>query len=141
MSKSGPILIIEDDSDDKEILENIVRELSYKNTIVWCDTTEDAFEYLCNTTQPVFIIFCDINLPGKNGLEFKKDVDANPELRKKSIPFIFYSTSASQQSVNEAYTQMTVQGFFKKGIDYKAIKSNIKLILDYWCACIHPNIQ
>lgn len=141
MSKSGPILIIEDDSDDKEILENIVRELNYKNTIVWCDTTEDAFEYLCNTTQPVFIIFCDINLPGKNGLEFKKDVDANPELRKKSIPFIFYSTSASQQSVNEAYTQMTVQGFFKKGIDYKAIKSNIKLILDYWCACIHPNIQ
>jgi hypothetical protein len=34
---------------------------------------------------------------------------------------------------------MTIQGFFKKGDDYEQIKKDIRLILDYWSACKHPN--
>jgi CheY-like chemotaxis protein len=141
MSKSGPILVVEDDEDDKLMFEDAVKDLGYTNIIVWHDNTDDAYDYLQNTNDSIFIIFSDINLPGKNGLEFKRKIDNTPELRKKSIPFVFYSTSAKQQDINEAYTQMTVQGFFKKGRDYNGIKSTIGLILEYWKACSHPNTQ
>jgi hypothetical protein len=34
---------------------------------------------------------------------------------------------------------MTIQGFFKKGSEYKEMKNLIRIILDYWRACRHPN--
>lgn len=141
MAKSGPILIVEDDEDDKFIFEDILKGLGYTNKVIWYQQTEQAYEYLLHTTDSVFIILSDISIPGSSGLEFKRRIDTTPELRKKSIPFIFYSTAARQQDVNEAYTQMTVQGFFKKERDFKSMKATIALILNYWQVCRHPNTQ
>ena len=141
MSKLGPIVLIEDDIDDKEIFSMVLKELNVGNQFVWFDNTAPALNYLMTTVDTVFLIFCDINLPGKNGLDFKRSVDKDPALRKKCIPFIFFSTTASQKDVNAAYLEMTVQGFFKKGIDYDEMKSQIKKIFDYWLSCKHPNTQ
>lgn len=140
MSKTGPILIIEDDKEDKEMLEDVLRDLNVKNPIVWLENTQQAYDYLCDAKESMFIIFCDINMPGRNGLELKLKIDEHKELRQKSIPFIFYSTSANQKDVNDAYAKMTVQGFFQKGNDYTEMKNVIKLILDYWTLCKQPNI-
>lgn len=139
MAKTGPIIIIEDDSDDEEIFEDILRELTISNKVIWFKLCEDAFHYLKETPEQPFLIFSDINLPGENGIEFKRSIDNDEELRKKSIPFVFYSTSVDQASVNEAYTQMTVQGFFQKRNSYEDMKNDIKVICDYWMACKHPN--
>lgn len=137
--KTGPIVVIEDDKDDMDIFASILEELKVKNKLVWLETTDAALEYLSSGNTQPFLIFSDINLPGKNGLDLKKKIDGNPHLRKKSIPFIFYSTSSGQQDVNEAYTQMTIQGFFRKANEYDKMKEMIKLIIDYWSVCLHPN--
>lgn len=137
--RSGPIIVIEDDIDDKEVLGAIFSELHVKNKLIWFAKSADAFEYLKTTSDKPFIIFCDVNLPLEDGVSFKKRIDKDPYLREKSIPFVFYSTSVDQQTVNEAYTKMTVQGFFQKGSTYEEIKKTVRLILDYWMTCRHPN--
>jgi response regulator RpfG family c-di-GMP phosphodiesterase len=137
--KEGPIILVEDDLDDQEIFRDIVKELKVPNELIIFDNCPKAFRYLKDTPDQPFIIFCDVNLPGQNGIEFKKQIDEDKELRRKSIPFVFYSTSINQETVNEAYTKMTVQGFFQKKENYQEIKSNINLILDYWKTCKHPN--
>lgn len=139
--KSGPIIVVEDDADDKEIFRDILKELGVTNKLTWFQNGFDAFSYLKTTPEQPFIIFCDVNLPKLNGIEFKRLIDNDPQLRKKSIPFIFYSTAVNQKTVNEAYTQMTVQGFFQKKSNYAEIKQDIKLILDYWTDCKHPNTR
>jgi response regulator RpfG family c-di-GMP phosphodiesterase len=141
MSKAGEILIVEDDLDDRELLENVFSDLNITNSLVWFDNTDNAYSYLIVTNKSIFIIFSYINLPGKNGLELKRAIDNEPKLRKKSIPFVFYSTAAHQRDINDAYTQMTVQGFFKKGIDYEETKKVVGVILDYWRLSKHPNTQ
>lgn len=141
MSKSGVIIIIEDDIDDRKFLGEILKELEIPNELKWFESAEDAMDYLCTTSQSIFVILSDVNLPGKNGLDFKRTLDSDPKLRKKSIPFIFYSTAANQEDVNDAYLNMTIQGFFKKGPDYEQAKKAIKIILDYWKLCRHPNTQ
>lgn len=137
--KSGSIILIEDDIDDRDIFSDVLNDLKVKNALKWFDNCSDAFTYLKSMNEQPFIIFSDVNLPGLNGIEFKRKIDEDPELRKRSIPFIFYSTSVAQHIVNIAYTEMTVQGFFQKQSSYDDIKSSIKLILDYWQACRHPN--
>ena len=139
--KEGPIIIVDDDEDDILILKEIFADLGVKNKVNWFSTCPAAFEYLLKTTEQPFLIICDVNLPDQGGISFKQDIDNNKKLRKKSIPFIFYSTYVDQREVTKAYTEMTVQGFFKKGNSFDKVRSDIKLILDYWMACRHPNTK
>jgi CheY-like chemotaxis protein len=139
MAKNGNILIVEDDIDDKELLEDLIIDLGFTNKIVWKPNGVAALSYLCTNTDPMLIIFSDINMPNMNGLELKRKIDADPVLRKKSIPFIFYSTTAAKEAVEEAYTQLTIQGFFVKDSDYKKTKAIVSTIIEYWKECVHPN--
>jgi len=139
MTNAGPIIIVEDDADDEAIFNEILEELEVSNSIIWFGNSDDALNYLKTTSDQPFIIFADVNLPGEDGVEFKRRIDANEQLRKKSIPFVFYSTSVDQRAVNEAYTKMTVQGFFKKGESFEDIRNQLKTIFDYWLICKHPN--
>ena len=74
-----------------------------------------------------------------NGLELKRKIDNDPYLRLKSIPFVFYSTSVRQEQVIEAYSELTIQGFFKKENDITDARNTITTIIEYWKLCRHPN--
>jgi response regulator RpfG family c-di-GMP phosphodiesterase len=141
MANRGPVIIVEDDADDEAIFNEILKELNISNNIKWFGNSDDAIHYLKTTTDQPFIIFSDVNLPGNNGIELKRQIDKDKRLRKKSIPFVFYSTAVDRRIVNEVYTQITVQGFFKKGNSYEEIRNNIKLIFDYWQICKHPKTK
>ena len=137
---SGPIVLVDDDVEDKEILQQILTDLNVHNPLLWLDNCADSMQYLRTTQKQAFLIICDINLPKQNGIDFKKDLDNDPVLRKKSIPFVFCSTSVSEETVNRAYMEMTVQGFFQKCFSYEEFRKNMKTIIDYWMICTHPNV-
>ena len=141
MAKSGPILIIEDDLDDQEIYTEILNEIGIDNKLIFFPMAAKALEYLQTTKEKPFVILCDINLPVMNGIEFKQKIDYDPFLRNKSIPFIFFSTSAERSQVNKAYTELTVQGFFKKESSVEEIAKSLSVILAYWELCKHPNSE
>jgi len=138
MNKGGPIIIIEDDLDDQEILTDIFKELDYKNEIIFFAEGEKALEYLTSTEVEPFIIFSDINMPKLSGMELRDKIHQNEDLRLKSIPYLFFSTSAEQKHVVDAYSK-SIQGFFVKPTEYKEIKKTIKTIVSYWEACVSPN--
>lgn len=138
MSKKGPIILIEDDEDDYEIFNDAVEALKITNTLYWFKNAIEAMNYLVKTNESPFLIFCDVNLPLQSGIEFKKAIDSDKSLREKSIPFVFYSTSADQYIVNEVYNTLMIQGFFQKGFNFTQIKTTLKAIFDYWTLCMHP---
>ncbi len=138
MNKGGPIIIIEDDLDDQEILTDVFNELEYKNEIIFFADGELALEYLTTTEVEPFIIFSDINMPKLSGMELREKIHENEDLRLKSIPYLFFSTSAEQQHVVDAYSK-SIQGFFVKPTDYKKIKETIRTIVTYWECCVSPN--
>lgn len=138
MKVAGPIILIDDDKDDLEILTSAFNSIGINEDIRTFDTCPDALLYLETTTEKPFLIFCDINLPGMNGLEFRRIIHENDFLRKKSIPFIFLSTSAIKQQVLEAY-DLTVQGFFLKSFSLKEMQASLSCVISYWTTCVHPN--
>jgi CheY-like chemotaxis protein len=136
--KQGPIIIAEDDFDDQEILKETLEDISLKNKLIFFDNGNDVLDYLRTTKDQPFLIISDVNLLKMNGLELRRQINQDEVLRKKSIPFIFLTTSANQVAVDEAYDMM-VQGFFQKEHNYKKVGEMIRMIIDYWRICKHPN--
>ena len=139
MAKTGPIILIDDDPEDEELLREVLHTLGIQNPLIHFNVCSKAWEYLKSTPENPFLIISDINLPIQSGIEFKRQIDEDPQLRSKSIPFVFLSTSIDQHSVNIAYKEMTVQGFFQKPSSFDELKTTIKLLMDYWKLCRHPN--
>jgi CheY-like chemotaxis protein len=139
MAAKGPLVIIEDDADDQLLMAEVFADLQLPNPLIFFSATKDALHYLKTTTDQPFIIICDVNLPVQSGTELKREIDSNEVLRRKSIPFLFYSTAVSQDVIDDAYMNLNIQGFFKKGHNYDEIKSLLKCMVDYWTHCWHPN--
>lgn len=138
MSKTGPVIILEDDIEDQELLTDAFKEIGFINPLMFFTNGVLALEYLKQSTEQPFLIFSDINLPLMNGLQFREYINADEYLRLKSIPFIFFTTSASKISVEKAY-MMTTQGYFIKENTFASLKETLKIIVEYWSKCKHPN--
>ncbi len=138
MLKTGPIIIIEDDKDDQDLIGEAFQELEIPNRIDFYSNCQKALDYLLTTKEQPFLILSDVNLPGMNGTELRRIINQTEYLRIKSIPFVFFTTTATRGAVMEAY-QLMVQGYFQKPMSTGEIKRNLKLIIDYWQNCLHPN--
>ncbi len=138
MNKGGPIIFIEDDIDDQQVLEIVFKELNYKNEVIFFSDGQQALEYLTSTTIEPFIIFSDINMPKLSGMELREMVHQNEDLRLKSIPYLFFSTSAEQKHVVDAYSK-SIQGFFVKPSTFEELKEMVSSIVGYWTKCVSPN--
>lgn len=138
MNKRGPIVIIEDDKDDQYILAKVLKELKYENKVIFFEDSIQALQYLTDSDIEPFLVLSDINMPKLNGLELREKIVNNEDLRLKSIPYLFFSTSAEQQDVINAYSR-SIQGFFIKANNYGKLKSTIEKIVAYWQECESPN--
>ncbi len=80
---------------------------------------------------------CDVNLPSQDGFAIRKQLIADKDLKYKSIPFIFWSTDASEKQIQFSY-DLPAQGFFFKPSNFVDLCSTFKTILDYWTKSQHP---
>jgi len=135
---NGPVILIDDDADDHSVTVEILKEIGVRNPILTFTRCEDAYQYLTsNGNEPPFLIISDINLPKLNGIELKKMIDENPSLRKKSIPFVYYSTSGNKNLVDKAY-ENNIQGFFLKESSLEKIRASLAKVFDYWGQSLRP---
>ena len=138
MPTSGPVLIVENDEDDYELMLLAFQSIGVRNEIVFFRNGEKALNYLLGETRNPFLILCDINMPGMGGFELREAINEREQLKKKAVPFIFLTTSERMSDVNKAY-ELTVQGYFTKADTLPALTGQIKAIVDYWRACKHPS--
>lgn len=131
------VIIIEDDADDQDVIRALCKRVDICDQLLFMPDGIEALKYLRTSTQKPFLILCDINMPGMSGLELRAEINNDEALRKKSIPFIFFSTAATDAQVARAY-DMTVQGFFLKENSFNETAETLDLIFRYWRKCKHP---
>jgi len=138
MNKSGPIIIIEDDQDDQEIIGEIFEKLGYENKVIFFKDGNDTLEFLNRTDVHPFLILSDINMPVIDGFELRNKIYTNEMLQTKCIPYLFFTTSSNRKEVERAYG-LSVQGFFVKPNSVRELENTLKKIMDYWIECIAPS--
>lgn len=132
-----PIIIIDDDHDDVELIEQALEQLEYEGETIIFEDSVKALEFLQNLkVQPLFIL-CDVNMHQLDGLHLREALFNNPELRMKTIPFLFLSTSDAPPHIRNAY-ELCAQGYFIKPTSYNELVELLDAIIDYWRRCSHP---
>src|SRR5690349_3481710 len=111
--EDAPIVFIDADEDDQAMFKQALAELNVVHPIVVFSDGQTALNYLQTTDQLTFLIISEMSMPGMNGLELRHQIEKDPQLRKKSIPFIFMTYPVVDYLVEEAY-ELTIQGLFEK---------------------------
>lgn len=138
MLVSHPILILEDDIDEQELLTDAFNNIKVSNPIKFFADGEAFLDSLMTTADNPFLILSAINLHKLNGLEVRSKIQQNEFLKSKGIPFIFFTLTDDADIIHKAY-DLTVQGYFIKGNSMAAVEKQLSLIVDYWRQCRHPN--
>jgi CheY-like chemotaxis protein len=138
MNKNGPVIIIEDDADDQEMLTEIFEKLNYTNKVIFFFDGVEALEFINRVDTIPFLILSDINMPRLNGFELREKLKTDAALQVKCIPYLFFSTALNQKAVIDAYSS-SVQGFFVKQQSMAELEKTISAIMEYWKRCAAPN--
>ena len=127
MSLLGPVLIVEDNDRDYEIIANALQNCGYPIDCYRADCGEDCLDRLQHG-RPSFILL-DLNLPGLDGRDVLSEVKSDVDLR--SIPITVLTTSDNPRDVSFCY-QHGVNSYHLKPIHLKEFRSTLQSIADYW---------
>jgi CheY-like chemotaxis protein len=95
MNSNGPVIIIEDDLDDQEMLADVFKKLGYLNEIRFFGDGQTALDFLNATEIVPFLILSDINLPKLDGFALRNKIKLDAKLQLKCIPYLFFSTASN----------------------------------------------
>ena len=138
LNQNGPVIIIEDDIDDQQILTEVFQNLKYPNELLFFSDGHKALEFISAGNVLPFLILSDINMPKLTGFELRDKLKTDADLALRCIPYLFFSTALNQKTVIDAYS-MSVQGFFVKQSSISEIEKTITVIMEYWKRCAAPN--
>src|SRR5687767_6156250 len=134
----GKIILVDDEHYEKDLLEHALFQKHWEVKVEYFSSAKEALDYLARTNDEIFILISDLHMPGMSGLDFKKAIDLNNDLCRKSIPFVFFSTHASKSEVEEGF-DYRVQGYFRKPLSVEEQAKQLDIIIRYWMLSRHPN--
>ena len=99
MSKPLSLLLVDDDTDDAALFEEILLEASPSTLFEWAKDGEDALQKLASKPVSPDLVFLDLNMPRMGGKECLAHLKNNEALRH--IPVIMYTTSSLSKDIEE----------------------------------------
>jgi CheY-like chemotaxis protein len=96
------IFLADDDVDDRMLFIEALKEIDEETQIITADDGEHLMAILDKKVPPKpTVIFLDLNMPRKNGLECLKEIKINPKF--EDIPVVVVSTSCRQEAISQMY--------------------------------------
>jgi CheY-like chemotaxis protein len=132
------IWIVDDDTEDHELITYLFKELKWTYSLQLFESGEQLLEKLADSHEAPFIIISDVNLPKLDGFALREKMLQTANNKFHSVPFIFWSTQASELQVRKAF-MLRAQGFFKKDSSFSQWKLTLMKIVDYWTSSLMPS--
>ncbi len=114
------ILLAEDDEDDRLFFKDAISEVKVKTLVTMVNDGVQLMEYLSNPDIHLpNVVFLDLNMPRKGGMECLKEIRCDSKLKNLSIAI--YSTSASEEDIEETFVK-GANIYIKKPNDFGELK-------------------
>lgn len=141
----APVLLAEDDPDDRFLLSNAVRRAQVGLCLRFVRDGEELMDYLFRkgayahpavSPRPSLILL-DLNMPRKDGREALQEIKADPELSR--IPVVVLTTSRAEEDVLRTY-QLGISGYVTKPVSFAGLVEAMQVIGRYWFEIVElPN--
>lgn len=114
------VLLADDDEDDRIFFRDAFEEVKIKTNLDFVHDGSELLEHLNNPdTKLPNILFLDLNMPKKTGIECLIEIKKRPHL--KDLIVAIYSTSSSEEDIEETFIQ-GANIYIKKPSDFNSLK-------------------
>jgi len=121
------ILLADDDEDDRTFFSEAIAELKMSNQLTLFNDGKDLMDYLVQPDAALpHILFLDLNMPYKNGLDCLKEIRSDQ--RYKDVSVAIYSTSSSEKDIEDTFIE-GANIYIKKPNDFSQLKKVIKEVV------------
>ena len=114
------IILVDDDEDDRLFFTDAFQEIKIATKIQTFKDGVELMDYL-NSDRAILpeILFLDLNMPKKNGIECLNEIKANSKF--DDIAIAIYSTSSSEEHIEETFV-LGANIYIKKPSDFNDLK-------------------
>lgn len=128
------ILLVEDDEVDVMNVKRAFQKNNITERLYIASNGLEALLLLRSSNPPLMprerrLILLDLNMPKMNGIEFLRELRADPEL--KPIPVIILTTSNEDKDKVEAYN-LYVAGYILKPVTFTSFVEAVSTLNKYW---------
>lgn len=117
------ILLADDDGDDCNFFRDALEKLPVSTKLNVVNDGEQLMQLLTNeTTEIPDVLFLDINMPRKDGIECLAEIKSDPSL--KDLPVIIFSTSKSKDTMGIVFKAGAIV-YIHKPSDFAQLKQVI----------------
>ncbi|MGZ5133870.1 MAG: response regulator [Flavitalea sp.] len=127
MNTTPIIYIIDDDTDDQNLLIEAIKEIDISIECYTAMNGQEGLNKLVTNMIPYpSLIFLDLNMPRIDGHKFLTMIKKDPDF--KSIPIVIYSTSSNKKDMEEML-QLGAVDYLVKQADYLLLKENLSRMI------------
>lgn len=134
---TSEILIVEDNSDDAELMLRSFKKNHLLNNLFVVEDGEEALDFIYCRGQyaerdlhnQIMVIFLDLKLPKVNGLEVLKQIKSDE--RTKKIPVVIVTSSKEDPDIKAAY-DLGANSYVVKPVDFDAFVKTFTQLGLYW---------
>jgi CheY-like chemotaxis protein len=119
------ILLADDDDDDRLLFTDVLNEFSRDVKLTVAHNGDHLMELLHSGERPD-VLFLDLNMPLKNGMECLDEIRHDENL--KTLPVVVFSTSAHPGTINRMY-EIGAHLYVRKPNDFNSLRKVIGFVL------------
>jgi CheY-like chemotaxis protein len=125
------VFLVDDDELDVMNVQRVFRKNQFRSPLFIAHDGVEALQMLRNGQVPDErrIILLDLNMPRMGGIEFLRELRADPKLRASSV--IVLTTSSEDRDRVEAYN-LNVAGYIVKPVTLTAFTDIMSALTRYW---------
>ena len=142
MTSVRPILLVEDNPKDVELIFAALRKSNLANEVVVARDGAEALDYFYrrgkfqagNPGLPI-VVFLDLKMPKVDGLEVLQQMKSDVAL--KVVPVVMLTSSREEADLVKSY-QLGVNAYVVKPVDFKQFVDAIKQTGMFWAVINEP---
>jgi CheY-like chemotaxis protein len=121
------ILLADDDEDDRLFFKDAFDEIKMNTIVTTLNDGVELMQYLSSgSIQLPHILFLDLNMPRKTGLECLLEIKDKAHLKDMAIAI--YSTSSSDRDIEETFVH-GANIYIKKPSDFSTLKKILEEVI------------
>lgn len=121
------VSLADDDADDRMLFSEALDEIEIQTSLTMFQDGQELMDHL--TTPGIVlpnVIFLDLNMPIKDGMQCLREIKGDPKLRELCVAI--YSTSSSEKDIEETFVE-GANIYINKPNSFSKLKNAVEKVL------------